>query len=242
MLRTDHVSLDPSHLLARRLSGLCGKPIFAAELGPLHDVRSHHTGDDLTGTLKSAASGMRFILAGWVAESVSLEDGRRQIIGLRLPGDRLAPPGEGVETAFLTAGRTAVMSGPPVGPALEDLLLAEEHARLRQLVVRLGRCSAHERTAHLLLELHERLLRIGLAAGDGFHLPLTQEVLADALGLSIVHVNRTLQQLRREGCLVLHGAQATFPNRKGLASAVHYTLSVATPPPPAAALRRTGGA
>ena len=240
MTRTDRVTLDPSDLLARRLSGLCGRAVSAADLHPLHDFRSHETGDDLAGFLSAGAPGMRFVLAGWVAESVVLEDGRRQIIGLRLPGDRLAAPGEGVQTAFLTPGRTAVLTGAQAGPELEALLAAEELTRLRDLVVRLGRCSAHERAGHLLLELHERLLRVGLAEGEGFHLPLTQEVLADALGLSIVHVNRTLQQLRREGLLVLRGAQAVFTDRKGLASAVYYNLTVEAPPAPAA-VRRAGG-
>jgi DNA-binding transcriptional regulator LsrR (DeoR family) len=55
-----------------------------------------------------------------------------------------------------------------------------------------------ERMAHLLLELYSRLSRVGLTTGRRFSVPITQEVFADALGLSVVHINRTLQQLRRE--------------------------------------------
>jgi CRP-like cAMP-binding protein len=76
---------------------------------------------------------------------------------------------------------------------------------LRDQVVRLGRRSAYERTVHLVLELHERLNAVGLAAGQCFALPLTQDVLADALGLSVVHVNRVLAQARRDGLFELRG-------------------------------------
>lgn len=240
MTRTDRVTVEPTHLLARRISALSGKAVQAAELDPLQDVRSHDTGEDITSVLRAGTPAVRFVIAGWISESVVLEDGRRQIVGLRLPGDLLMGPGEGMEANFLTMGRTGLMAGPHAGAPLQALLVAEEQLRLRELVVRLGRCSAYERTAHLLLELHERLLRVGLADADGFHLPLTQEVLADALGLSIVHVNRTLQQLRRDGRLVLRGAQAVFPDRKALASAVHYTLTI-EPPAPTVGLRRVGG-
>jgi len=204
---------------------------------PVGDLRTYAAGDDLTAALGSRPGGSLFILAGWIAELVTLGDGRRQIIAFRLPGDFTGPAAAGVETVFLTYGRTVdgtplqrlqVQSPGGAASMVSELLKAEEEGRLRQQIVRLGRCSAYERTAHLLLELHERLLEVGLAHSDGFHLPITQEILADALGLSIVHVNRTLQQLRREGQLVLRGSQVTFPDRQALASAVHYALRPAT--------------
>ena len=66
-----------------------------------------------------------------------------------------------------------------------------------------GRLTAFERLAHLLLEFHSRLKQAGLANGFSLRMPLTQEMLADGLGLSIVHVNRTLQHLRRENLVRL---------------------------------------
>jgi CRP-like cAMP-binding protein len=66
-------------------------------------------------------------------------------------------------------------------------------------IVRLGRLTAYERVAHLVLDIRDRLALVGLAAPDSFPPPLTQETLADVLGLSSVHVNRMLQQLRRDG-------------------------------------------
>jgi CRP-like cAMP-binding protein len=91
---------------------------------------------------------------------------------------------------------------PQLAAALERAA-AEEHHFLLQQIARLGRQTAHERLAHLLLELNFRLGQRGLAAGGALDMPLTQENLADALGLSVVHVNRTLQQMRRENVIEL---------------------------------------
>jgi CRP-like cAMP-binding protein len=63
--------------------------------------------------------------------------------------------------------------------------------------MRVGRQTAFERTAHFILEIRERLGLVGLAGESSVSIPLTQEIMADALGLSVVHLNRTLQQLRR---------------------------------------------
>ncbi len=70
--------------------------------------------------------------------------------------------------------------------------------------------AAYERLVHLLLEFHSRLDAVGMVDGDTFSLPLTQEVLADALGLSVVHINPTLQQVRRDRLLELRGGQVTL--------------------------------
>jgi CRP-like cAMP-binding protein len=85
---------------------------------------------------------------------------------------------------------------------------SEQEARLLDSLVRLGRQTAYERVAHLLLELHRRLSVVGLAYDQRFSMPLTQEVLSDALGLSVVHVNRILQQLRREHLIELRSGGA----------------------------------
>ena len=72
-----------------------------------------------------------------------------------------------------------------------------------QQVIDIGRRSALERVAHFMLELHERLQIIGMAEGGSFPMPLTQELIGDALGLSVPHVNRTLRQLRADDLLVM---------------------------------------
>jgi CRP-like cAMP-binding protein len=85
--------------------------------------------------------------------------------------------------------------------ALLRLMAALETALLHNHIVRLGRQTAYERMAHLMLEFHARLHVAGLAVGHEFAMPLTQETLADSLGVSVVHVSRILMQLRRDGLL-----------------------------------------
>jgi CRP-like cAMP-binding protein len=83
-------------------------------------------------------------------------------------------------------------------------------------IVRLGRQSAYERTAHLFLELRERLAVVGMIQGDTFVLPLTQDQMAEILGLSVVHVNRTLQQMRRDGLIEIKHAHINLLDLKAL--------------------------
>ena len=74
----------------------------------------------------------------------------------------------------------------------------------------------------MLLELGQRAAAVGLADGDESPLPLTQEILADALGLSVVHVNRTLQQLRRDGLLDIRGSSLRLLDPDRLAVIAEY--------------------
>lgn len=160
----------------------------------------------------------RIMLSGWACRQRSLADGRRQIFGFILPGDGLAIPDDSAlagvlctvtaltpVTTMQASTLRALIAAPP--PEHEGLAQACQRAacldevRLLDHIVRLGRQSAQERVAHLLLELHDRMAKVGLAFEGRFPMPLTQEVLADALGLSIVHLNRTLQQLRRSGVI-----------------------------------------
>jgi CRP-like cAMP-binding protein len=80
-----------------------------------------------------------------------------------------------------------------------------ERTLLAEQIVRVGRRSAYERVAHLILELLHRLHLVHEADGRSYELPLTQEILGDALGLSLVHVNRTLRRLRKEGLIRMEG-------------------------------------
>lgn len=170
-----------------------------------------------------------FLVSGWACLARSLGDGRRQLLSFILPGD-------GVGFDLLTRGQPSVeilaltqlrvrQARHPL-PPLSDRLgrvfagaAAAQQSRLLDQVVRLGRQTAYERMAHLLLELHMRLMEIGEARADGFQLPVKQEVLADALGLSLVHVNRTLQQLRRDGLIDVRGSQMVLLDRSALAAA-----------------------
>lgn len=164
--------------------------------------------------VQEKASGVapQVIIAGWACQARELSDGRRQIIQLLAPGDivglpsRLSPilctvvaltPMKTVDARELHALLEQPADQPALGRALQ-LVFAEIEAFQVQSLVRLGRMTAYERVSHLLLELNWRLSQRGLTQNGEYVLPLTQEAIADTLGLSVVHVNRTLQQMRRE--------------------------------------------
>jgi CRP-like cAMP-binding protein len=94
-----------------------------------------------------------------------------------------------------------------------------DSAIFREWVVNVGRRTAYERIAHLLCELMTRLRAMDLAQGDTCELPVTQAELADATGLSAVHTNRTLQELRAEGLIRLEGRVLTALDWEGLKGA-----------------------
>ncbi|MBA3810956.1 MAG: Crp/Fnr family transcriptional regulator [Caulobacteraceae bacterium] len=153
------------------------------------------------------------LLEGLAYRHKDFRDGRRQIISLLVPGDmcgghgRLSrPTNYGVRT--LTRCKIARISRqgfvhlldshPAIAEALNEAALVEE-AVLRTWIVNLGQRHAHERMAHLLCEWAQRMADCGrLLAHGGFELPLTQQGLGAALGLTSVHVNRVLQRLRAE--------------------------------------------
>src|SRR5205823_10838726 len=89
-------------------------------------------------------------------------------------------------------------------------------------LIDVGRRSSVERVAHFLLELLMRLQAVGRADQSSFHMPLTQELIADALGLSLQHVNRTLRQLREEGFLAIEGQVVQIRDVEGLAALAEF--------------------
>lgn len=178
---------------------------------------------------------LRLVASGFIAEVRTMSDGRRQITALRIPGDLFGAEWspQPCDVIALTAAQT--LDAAPLAAARSDPSprfnawrqawaagQAEEAERMTDQIVRLGRLTAYERMGHLLLELHDRLARVGLAGPGMFHLPLTQEVMADMLGLSIVHVNRTLQQLRKDGLVLYRPGQAALPDPVRLAEACAY--------------------
>ena len=172
----------------------------------------------------------RALLSGWACRQRILLDGRRQILGFLLPGDlvgvcRHANPVAVTTilavTEVVTCALPAAQPGSGLSEAYARSAALEEYGFLAQ-ITRLGRFNAYERVADWLLETEERLTLNGLASAGSFPLPITQEMLADALGLTSVHVNRTLTALRRDGLLTLRGGIISFPDRARLAKLVGY--------------------
>ncbi len=154
---------------------------------------------------------------GWAMRHKTLIDGRRQIGNFLLPGDFVCSEAlvfrhSDHTVTTLTAAKVAVveraaaaelvLAYPRLALAVTYLRVREE-AMLLERLLSVGRRTAYERAAHLFLELWIRLEPLGLVRGGNIVLPVTQEHLADCLGLSPVHMNRTLQQLRRDGLVQL---------------------------------------
>ncbi len=167
---------------------------------------------------------------GWALRYKLLPDGRRQILNLILPGDFIGLRASLFQTAdHSVATLTDVMLCPFPSRRIIDLCrefprlalglnwsAAREEAILAEHIVSIGRRSAYERVAHLILELLRRLQFVGLAGERSYEMPLTQEILADVLGLSIVHVNRTLRRLRRDGLIRLDTRRIVIRDEQGL--------------------------
>lgn len=155
------------------------------------------------------------VLEGWACRYKILTDGRRQITSFVLPGDLTGVRAclfgvSDFEAEALTDCRVAVIEGKDIAALFSDApklaaaitwASAREEAILAEHVVSLGRRTAKERMAHLFLELYSRLESVGSVDRMAYGLPITQEMIADCLGLSIVHVNRTLKSMRQEGLL-----------------------------------------
>lgn len=165
------------------------------------------------------------VIEGWACRYKTARDGSRQIVALIVPGDVanldcliMQRPDFGVRSltpirvAALPSNRVLALAerNAATGKMLLHLALAE-NAIVSQWAFCLGRKPAQQRLAHLLCELAER--HAGNKAGAvTFYLPLTQEQLADVLGLTAVHVNRTMQQLRGERLIVTTGRTITIPD------------------------------
>ena len=99
---------------------------------------------------------------------------------------------------------------------------SRDEAMVVEHLVNLGRRNARERTAHFLLELGARLKLVGLATNEGYDCPLSQYMLADALGLTAVHINRVLRELREDGLLTFQKGRVTFDDFDGLVASVDF--------------------
>lgn len=177
------------------------------------------------------------VLEGWACRYKQLEDGRRQVISIFLPGDLCDPHvfvlrkmdhSLGTLTPVVLAEisesaiREIAVQFPRVAEALwwEVLVTAAIH---REWLVNVGRRTALERVAHLLCEVYFRQAAVGRAKEGRCELPITQVELADALGLSAVHVNRTLRELRLSGLIDWRGKTLAIPDVDALTRIARFS-------------------
>jgi CRP-like cAMP-binding protein len=164
---------------------------------------------------------VHLVLDGWGCRYKQLPDGKRQIVSLFIPGDFCDLNVYILKYMDHSIGAITRLKVAMITPE-EMTALTTERPRItqalwwhelvttaiqREWTLNLGQRSAYERLAHLLIELYLRLKTVGRAHDGRCDFPLTQNDLADATGLTAVHVNRTLQELRRDNLIELDRKQ-----------------------------------
>jgi len=176
------------------------------------------------------------LLSGWLARGKDLSGGDRQMTELHVAGDfadlhaftlkRLDH-----DVLSLTDCRLAVAPHQALRELTEKFprlariywfLTNVDAAVHREWALSLGRRSALARIAHLFCELHARLDVVGLTYGDSYDFPVTQRELAECTGLTGVHANRTLQELRRRGLIELANRRLTILDKAGLQGVAEF--------------------
>lgn len=176
---------------------------------------------------------------GWMCSCKRLPDGGRQIINIQLPGDFV-----GLNSLFLQTSdqsvealtdvvvsevsRSQMLTAMQQSPRLTEAVLwsfARDEAIVAQHLVNLGRRSALGRIAHFLLELGFRLNEVGLGTPTRYECPLSQQLLADALGLTSIHLNRVLRYLRERELLIFSAGTVELLNRAALTQLADFDPS-----------------
>jgi len=177
-----------------------------------------------------------FVEDGFAARYKLLRNGKRQILNFVVPGDVIGVPGSFLDKAHysvvavtdlkmqscsMNAYVQLCYEQPRFGLslswlAIHEAMMCSEHA------INTGRRTPVERLAHFLMEMHSRLKMVGRAAENHFVLPLSQEVMSDALGLSVPHFNRTLTKLRVDGLIAVSGHHIELVDREALGQLGHF--------------------
>jgi CRP-like cAMP-binding protein len=176
------------------------------------------------------------LVDGIVCRYRDLADGQRQIMELHVTGDFLD-----LHSFLLTKLEHNVGSLTPVRMAIVPHAairrITENHPHLarilwfstlldaaihREKILTVGRRSAAARIAHLICELFERLRLVGMTEAERYELPLTQTDLADATGLTAIHVNRMLKRLRDDGLMTFRGGEVVIHDWQGLQRAAEF--------------------
>lgn len=176
------------------------------------------------------------VASGWACSYKLLPGGTRQIVDFQIPGDFLGlrsvlfrtadhniEPVTQVEASEVLAidlldafSQTPRLATAVLWAASRDEAMVVEH------LVGIGRRDAKERTAHFLLELGARLKLVGLGSTAGFDCPLSQYLLADALGLTAIHVNRVLRELRESGLVTFQQGKVEIHDFNGLVALADF--------------------
>lgn len=177
-----------------------------------------------------------FVEEGFAARYKLLRNGRRQIVNVIVPGDVVGLPGSFLDRSAYSVVAITDMKFQscsiddyvqlcyqrPLFGLLLSWLAVEDASIYAEHIVDIGRRTPIERLARFLLEIHSRLASVGRATEKGFDLPFSQEVIGDALGLSVPHLNRMLVQLRTDGLITINDRHVAFTDMKALQVLGHF--------------------
>ena len=213
----------------------CGlfKPITPNELGAINNIKRDHVALEAgSEIIRSGDESPEIytLYSGWAFRFKMLADGRRQILNVLLPGDLVGLQAAmfdaaqygvealtDVELCLLPRRKVWALFGEMPGLAFDVAWLgSREEGYVDDNLTSAGRRTALERTAALIISLYKRAKALGLVNNDTFDFPLTQQHIADALGMSLVHTNKTLARLRRLGMYSRTNGSLTLTNPRVL--------------------------
>ncbi|MCP3373625.1 Crp/Fnr family transcriptional regulator [Bradyrhizobium cajani] len=235
---SDRSLLEPAIRRLNALRPLSTEARTALEYALLEGLQRAGSAEDLISEGDPVDS-VRLVLSGWLCRYKTLEDGRRQIVNFIFPGEScdahafllsvmdhsIAAMTQVVYSEIKRARFEALVAG---DRSLAEAFWCEtlvNNAIQREWAINLGRRVALERVAHLFCEIFERLRPVGMVEGNSCIMPVTQMDLADATGLSVVHLNRTVQELRSSGLIVLRERTLTINDLDALKDAALFSPS-----------------
>jgi len=222
----------PCYECALRACGLF-KRVTNEELSAINEIKREHlkaaAGEEII-RIGDDAPEVYTLYAGWAFRYKMLTDGRRQILSFLLPGDLLGLQAAMFDAALygieaLTEVQLCVLPrkkvwalfGQMPGLAFDVAWLgSRSESFVDENLTSVGRRSAAERVAALIVALYKRAKSVGMVEGETFAFPLTQQHIADALGLSLVHTNKTLAKLKRMGMFKQQNGAITLTNPRVL--------------------------
>ena len=215
------------------------KPISDMELAFINEMKRDHLvcppGAEIIAAGQEQAE-LYTLYAGWAVRCKTLPDGRRQILNILLPGDLIGLQGAMFEAAAynveaLTEVQLCLLPRRKVWSLFENMpelafdvtwLGSREESIVDENLTSAGQRTAAERIAALIIQLYKRLNVLGMVVNGAMPFPLTQQHIADALGLSLVHTNKSLAKLRKLGMFSQSDGTLLLSNPKALESLAQY--------------------
>ena len=215
------------------------KPISETELAFINEMKRDHlllaAGTEIIAAGQEQAE-LYTLYAGWAIRCKTLPDGRRQILNIHLPGDLIGLQGAMFDAPVynveaLTEVQLCLLPRRQIWSLFRQMpelafdvtwLAANEESHVDEHLTSAGRRSATERIAALVIMLYKRLDVLGLVINGAMPFPLTQQHIADVLGLSLVHTNKSIAKLRRLGMFEQTDGRLLVTNPRALETLAQY--------------------